>query len=382
MAEQAILPLTEQAVEGGESELFQPYQELIAEEQAIAPTITVDDTIRVKVLDRCGMTCNFCHNEGTPVMSGVGFQALRVSIYAPTNGVGFEQSDIKAEDAESFGRTLAGLRDQGLARELHWTGGEPTLSKELPALTSIARDAGYSVKMTSNGQSGRHRLPELAAAGLTDINFSIFGTTPAELAATQGPAFRNNLKLAELRMSKMREAMETALELGINVKANVVVSGYEDIERGMRLLAQAPEAVKVRFQADTSRRTESLAAIYELMTRLDAHPVAREIVAGCSIDNYDYQLPNGRVVTYKQTHHSRLPEACDGCTIDAAGNYHEGYYGLRLYKDVEDTYWISPCIQRMDTAQTVDEFLQPDGLGAAVKSYREQDYAQLLLQYQ
>lgn len=382
MAEQVIFPLTEQAVEGGESELFQPYQELIAEEQAIVPTITVDDTIRVKVLDRCGMTCNFCHNEGTPVMSNVGFQALRVSIYAPTNDIGFEQSDIKAEDAESFGRTLAGLQGQGLARELHWTGGEPTLSKDLPALTRVARDAGYSVKMTSNGQSGKHRLPELAAAGLTDINFSIFGTTPEELAATQGPAFRNNLKLAELRLGKMREAMETALELGINVKANVVISGFEDIERGLRLLEQAPEAVKVRFQADTSRRTESLAAIYELMTRLDAHPVAREIVAGCSIDNYDYQLPNGRIVTYKQTHYSRLPETCDGCSIDAAGDCHEGYYGLRLYKDVGDKYWVSPCIQRMDTAQTVDEFLQSDGMGAAVRAYREQDYDQLLLQYQ
>ena len=26
-----------------------------------------DRTLRVKIIDACGMTCTFCHNEGTPV---------------------------------------------------------------------------------------------------------------------------------------------------------------------------------------------------------------------------------------------------------------------------------------------------------------------------
>ena len=28
-----------------------------------------DRTLRVKIIDACGMTCTFCHNEGTPVVS-------------------------------------------------------------------------------------------------------------------------------------------------------------------------------------------------------------------------------------------------------------------------------------------------------------------------
>lgn len=357
---------------------FEPYEDLIRQEQALEPTITVDDTLRVKVLDRCGMTCNFCHNEGTPVMSKVGFQALRVSIYSKSNRIPFNPADIISADVDSFQDSLVRLKEAGLANELHWTGGEPTLSKELPLLTSAAREAGYEVKMTSNGQSGVHRLGQLATAGLTGVNFSIFGTTPQELASTQGEAFSSNLRLAEQRLRMMDDAMNEALRVGMNVKANVVISGQQDIDRGLRLLAQAPADVKVRFQADTSARRESTAAIYSLMQQLEAHPVSRDQVAGCSIDNYDYELPDGRIVTFKQTRDSRLPSICDGCPIDAAGNCHEGYYGLRFYKDQANDYWVGACIQKMETAQTLDTFLSEKGLSASVKQYREDDYAALI----
>lgn len=171
--------------------------------------------------------------------------------------------------------------------------------------------------------------------------------------------------------------MQTATELGVKVKANIVISGESDIERGIRLLEQAPDAAHVRFQADTSDREQSLKAIYKLMRELGARPVARTIVAGCSIDNYDYQLPEGRIVTFKQTRFSRLPGVCDNCPIDKAGECHEGYYGIRFYKGAENRYWLSPCIQKMDTTQTLDDFLDEGGLGEKVTSYRTQSLAQL-----
>ena len=346
-------------------------------EQELQPDITIDDTIRVKLLDRCGMTCNFCHNEGTPVSTDKGFQKHRVSIYADRNNIPFMQSDITAEDSNSFGAALVALNEAGLAQELHWTGGEPTLSKSVPDLTKIGVDSGYRVKMTSNGQSGERGLQQLTDAGLKGINFSIFGTTPQELAATQAPIFRDNLKLAEARMTKMSEALAYACELGLSVKANIVITGEHDIERGLRLLKQAPSEVKVRFQADTSNRNPSLLAIYGLMEHLNAKPISREIVAGCSIDNYDYELPSGRPVTFKQARFSRLPEACDNCPIDKAGECHEGFYGIRLYKDAADDYWLSSCIQKMDTAQKLDEFLSPSGLGQVVRDYRKKDFDEL-----
>lgn len=354
------------------------YEHLIELERSLEPTISVDDTIRVKLLDRCGMTCTFCHNEGTPVKSKTGFQALRVSIYADSNGIPFVQEDINSGDIDSFQQGLAQLKNSGMASELHWTGGEPTLSKDLPVLTAAAKEVGYSVKMTSNGQTGDRRMAELAAAGLDAVNISVFGTTPEELASTQGEAFSNNLALAQLRLDMMSKAMDGALAAGLNVKANIVISGHQDIERGLRLLEATSPEVKVRFQADTSSRDESKAAIYELMTRLEGLPVARELVAGCSIDNYDYELPNGRRVTFKQTRFSRLPETCLDCPVDTQGDCYEGYYGLRLYKDGLGKYWISPCIQKMDTSQELEQFLAPGGLAQEVKAYRDNDLISLV----
>ena len=360
---------------------FSEYKDLRDQEAALIPTIEMDDTLRIKVLDKCGMTCFFCHNEGTPVTSDVGFQKHRVSIYALTNLIPFTQADILQADKVAFSGALTDLYEAGIAKEIHWTGGEPTLAKQLPSLTNAARLAGYSVKMTSNGQSGERGLAELADAGLTGVNFSIFGTTPEELAQTQGPIFQNNLKLATNRLAKMDEAMIAATELGINVKANVVISGENDIDRGLRLLENAPKSARVRFQADTGKREPSLKAIYHLLHELAARPVARTVVAGCSIDNYDYETPDSRIVTFKQTRFSRLPGVCDNCPIDKAGDCHEGYYGIRFYKDTEDTYWLSPCIQKMDTAQKLDDFLGENGLGQKVSTYREQDMARLQKQF-
>lgn len=358
-----------------------PYASLKSEEAAIMPTITTDDTLRVKLLDRCGMTCTFCHNEGTPVQSKTGFQALRVSIYSDRNKIPFTQSDITAEDSDSFAGILTDIKEANLGSELHWTGGEPTLSKNIIELTSRAADIGYEVKMTSNGQSGNRQLQELAKAGLRGINFSIFGTTPEELAATQSDVFKNNLKLAQIRLDKMEEAMSGALAAGLNVKANIVITGAHDIERGHRLLEETDENVKVRFQADTSNRSESLESIYQLMTEIDGHPVSRDIVAGCSIDNFDYVLPSGRVVTFKQARQTRLPHACEGCPVDAKGECYEGYYGIRLYRSDSGQYWLSPCIQQMNTSSHSDDFFSPGGLGEAVRKYREEDYNSLVKQF-
>lgn len=172
--------------------------------------------------------------------------------------------------------------------------------------------------------------------------------------------------------------MLAALESGLKVKANIVICGPQDIERGLRLLDATPDEVKVRFQADTTNRDASKAAIYELMKTLDGQPISRELVAGCSIDNYDYLLPGGRTVTFKQTRFSRLTESCQDCPVDKAGDCHEGYYGLRLYKGGDSAYWVSPCIQKMDISQPLARFLSNDGMASEVRKYREDDYLSML----
>jgi len=79
--------------------------------------IETDATLRVKILDACGMNCTFCHSEGTAVVVDnrnrglIPFQANgssgRTSIYAATNGSNFLPSTIPPD--EGFSHALRRL---------------------------------------------------------------------------------------------------------------------------------------------------------------------------------------------------------------------------------------------------------------------------------
>ena len=72
----------------------QDIKDLIIKERAIPVTISIDEGIRPKIIDSCGMTCSFCHNEGTSVASAYSKTTLlpnpryrggRVPIFEKTN---------------------------------------------------------------------------------------------------------------------------------------------------------------------------------------------------------------------------------------------------------------------------------------------------------
>lgn len=155
---------------------------------AVPVRISTDRTLRLKVIDACGMTCTFCHNEGTPVSADNHTRSTftdtglsgRTSIYLATNGARFLSAPVRPDP--SLGAALIRLRDALDFDEVHLTGGEPTLHPQLPHIVRLARATGYSVGLTSNGENGARALPGCAEAGLNRVNFSIFGTTNEELA--------------------------------------------------------------------------------------------------------------------------------------------------------------------------------------------------------
>ena len=179
--------------------------------------VTTDRTLRVKVIDACGMTCTFCHNEGTPVASDnlartadtlvQAGKSGRVSIYLGSNGARFLPGTV-TPDLE-FSRSLARLRDALTVDELHLTGGEPTLHPQLAEVTAAARRAGFGVCMTSNGENGERAIPDAAAAGLSRVNFSIFGTTAGELAQVQHSKY-NDVRRAERKIEALRRSIRIA----------------------------------------------------------------------------------------------------------------------------------------------------------------------------
>nr|WP_308309755.1 radical SAM protein [Streptomyces sp. CHD11] len=350
----------------------------------LAPVrVTMDRTLRVKVIDACGMTCTFCHNEGTPVSAdnhaqtagefGAVGRSGRVSIYLATNGARFVTAPVFPDDA--FRAALAGLRDALGFEEVHLTGGEPTLHPKLAAIVAMAREEGYDVGVTSNGENGTRVLPACAKAGLGRVNFSIFGTTPEELAQVQSVRFRT-ASLAARKIEALERSIQVATEEGIGVSANVVIPDHSHIERVHRLLDRYSPQVSLRILSSLADGDKSLDAIDELLGSLGAVPQEVHVIAGSSGFRISYTLPGGRVIKVKHIRPLRLPETCASCRFNNTTDCQEGYYGVRLYRGPKGTFHVGVCIQRMDLCLPVDEFLG-SAVCSEINKMREREFHDL-----
>lgn len=349
--------------------------------------LSVDRTLRLKVIDACGMTCTFCHNEGTPVaadnlgrplaeMTSAG-RSGRVSIYLGTNGAKFLPATVAPDD--SLAATLKMLRDALLVDELHLTGGEPTLHPRLAEVVALGVSAGYKICATSNGENGARALPVCGEAGLERVNFSIFGTTAAELAQVQHGKYANAQR-AERKIRALQDAIQVAIAHGIGVSANIVVPNASHVPRVYRLLTEYSPSISVRLLNSLNDGDVSIDAIHKLLVDLKAIPIGISVTAGASGWRTAYRLPSGRVVYFKQIRPVRLPETCAGCRFNNGTDCEEGYYGLRLYRDREGRFQVGVCIQRMDLCLPVEEFVRSD-LRDEILSLREVEFRKLATKY-
>ncbi len=354
--------------------------ELIEEERSTPIEVTKDLSLRAKVLDACGLTCTFCHNEGTPVtvdnavseisVRGIAGRSGRISVFAASNGVDFLAGKMDPDDV-SFGRSLGSLREHLGLNELHLTGGEPTLHPKLPDVIKVARDEGYSVSMTSNGERGSSHMQEAAENGLNKVNFSIFGTTPEELAEVQHDRYKD-VALAERKLNSLRESIESAANAGLTVAANLVMSGPHHGDRVQRLISEFDPRLDLRILPDLSHTQESAVAIYALLSEMGARPYVTQVEAGSSNARVRYVLPGGRNLAFKQIRPTRLDE-CSTCELNNPQDCMEGFYGTRLYVDTQGNYKVGVCLQRMDLTENIDDFLA-SGLSEQVVSLREREY--------
>ncbi|QKW27414.1 radical SAM protein [Streptomyces seoulensis] len=360
----------------------------MTETNELPVTVVQDRTLRVKIIDACGLACTFCHNEGTPVttdnlgreaarFTGTPGRSGRVSIYLATNGARFLPERIKADT--DFALALAAVRGSLPTSEVHFTGGEPTLHPELPELVRIARRVGMTVGLTSNGENGAAVLPDCAAAGLDRINLSVFGTTPEELAAVQAPRLASPT-LATRKLDALAATIDTASRHGVKVSANIVIPDHDHVARVLRVIEEHGRAVTVRMLVNLEDDGTSLAAMREVVGRLGAVPVRRVVTAGASDQRIRYRLPDGRTLYAKSIRPVRLPDACAGCRFDEEGNCQEGYYGVRMYRARNGPFMVGVCIQRMDLCLSLGEFVMSRRC-AEVRDFRVEETARLTALY-
>lgn len=342
-----------------------------------------DRTLRIKIIDACGMTCTFCHNEGTPVVVdnlGRGVEELtgrgrsgRVSIYLATNGARFLPATVAPDEA--FAAALADLKEALDLDELHLTGGEPTLHPRLADVVAVGRAAGFRVCMTSNGENGARLLAASARAGLDRVNFSIFGTTAAELAQVQHARYAEVAR-AEKKIRALWDSVWLTLGLGVGASANIVVPRYEHAGRVRRLLDAFATQLSVRLLNSLDDGAESVEAIERILAELGAEPFAHHVTAGASGWRTAYRMPGGRVVWFKRIRPVRLPRTCADCRFNNGTDCQEGYYGVRLYRDRAGGFQVGVCIQRMDLCLPLEQFVASDVCREVVE-LRDAEYVQL-----
>lgn len=361
-------------------------RDLIEREKIVPVVIGIDRSLRPKIIDSCGLTCTFCHNEGTPVAASFNKKTLlpipnyiggRVSIFEQTNGVDFIPGTMKAD--EDFKKSLATMMVLTGSNELHLTGGEPTLHRELPQLIKAATEIGYRVKMTSNGENGRYRIKECAESGLEKINFSIFGTTPEELAEVQHEKYTNT-KLAQVKLDALYRSIDEALGNGIAVDANIVMSEYSHAERVAKVIKKFGDKISIRILNNLEKGDESTLAIYKFLAELGATPVELNVEAGTSNARVKYVLPDGVEIFFKQIRRTSLPETCSSCSLNNDKDCAEGYYGTRLYIDTMGNYKVGVCLQRMDLTHSIEDF-RSSSLPLEIQTLKDTEYQELIEYY-
>ena len=156
--------------------------------------------LRLSVTPRCNFRCHYC-------------DPLGAGGHEPPGTLSVAEVGVVLQAAVALGMT-----------SVRFTGGEPLLRKDLPAMIAIAkRDLGIpDVAVTTNASALERRLPTLIEAGLDRLNISLDALDPAVFRAiTQGGD-----------ASQVWRGIEAAAEAGLRpVKLNtVVMRGLNDGE--------------------------------------------------------------------------------------------------------------------------------------------------------
>lgn len=171
--------------------------------------------LRVSLVNRCNLACSYCQPNGS------------------------ESPSIKRTDPAIFMQAIGLLCKTGI-RKVRFTGGEPTLYKDLPELVSFTKSLAdnMQVAVTSNGLLLDRLAEPLAEAGLDSVNISLDTTDPEKFTRITGSDL----------LTKVIGGIEAAIRYIPQVKMNcVVMAGVNDDEVESMIRLADSLGVDIRF---------------------------------------------------------------------------------------------------------------------------------------
>lgn len=221
--------------------------------------------LRISLTQRCNLKCIYCHHEGEAGSRG--------------NAI----DEISADEIGEIVRTAASL---GI-RKIKFTGGEPTLRKDLCEILS-AVPPDIEASMTTNGTLLADLAGELKASGLSRVNVSLDTLKPERYARITGRDV----------LHSVLEGIDAALDCGlVPVKLNMVLLkglnedevedfiGYARRKKGLVLqVIELMDYGECALHADVSAFERSLAARAEGVLTRKMHHRKKYLFNGAEVE--------------------------------------------------------------------------------------------------
>ncbi|MEV4434457.1 pyrroloquinoline quinone biosynthesis protein PqqE [Streptomyces sp. NPDC049585] len=221
---------------------------------------------------RCPLRCGYCSNPAGP---------------APRAG---------ELTSAQWCRTLDEARDLGVL-QVHFSGGEPLLRRDLPRLVAHAHTLGLYTGLVTGGQGLTPvRLSTLAAAGLDHVQISLQDATAAPADAIAGrPAHRRKLAAAAL-----------VREYGLPLTLNVVLH-RANIDRTAALVDLATDLGADRLELANAQYYGSA-----LLNRRSLLPTREQLDAAEAVVRAARARYGGRpdIVYVRADYHDGVPKPC------------------------------------------------------------------------
>ncbi|HET6160209.1 MAG TPA: pyrroloquinoline quinone biosynthesis protein PqqE [Dongiaceae bacterium] len=238
--------------------------------------------------------------DQTPPLAALLELTHRCPLQCPYCSNPLELERAKGElSTDEWSRVLDEAAELGIL-QVHFSGGEPAVRRDLPDLVAHAREAGlYSNLITSGVTLDQPRIAKLAAAGLDHVQLSIQDVDHQTAAFIANYPGVQGKKLAFARMVR-----EAGLPLTINAVINRhnITRVERMIDLAVSLGAGRVEIAHAQYYGWAIRNRAALmptlAQVQEATTHVEA---ARERLRGQIV--IDYVLPD---------YYARQPKACMG----------------------------------------------------------------------
>lgn len=231
--------------------------------------------VLVELTHRCPLQCPYCSNPVELEASG------------------------KELSTEEWLRVIDELAEIGVL-QIHFSGGEPTVRKDLVQLVQRAHDVGlYSNLITSAVMLSREKLQALADAGLNHVQISVQGANAAMADRVGG--FKNG-------HAKKLEVAAWVHEMGLPLTVNAVMHRQnlpqlpEIIDLALQLRAQRLEVANVQYYGWALKNR---AALMPTRAQMDTATAIVESARGQlhGIMEIDYVIPD---------YYAERPKQCMG----------------------------------------------------------------------